>query len=188
MSRRLRWKPLAITAAAVLCIYLPIITLDSDSGAILYWLAVLLFTFGCLVVAFTFTFTRKWRDALTLTGIAVVCVSMSVAFFSRSYFLRVSYRWAFHADLYKGQLLARHASIPSGLSYMQWDGWGFAGSDTFVFLVYDPGDRLKHVTRTGFGVKVEGLPCEVQEIRRLERGWYTAVPFTNEDLLSCNPK
>ena len=106
IPRQLRWKPLAIAAAISTVIYLPIIALDSDNGAILHWLAILLFTFGCLAVAFTFTLMSKWRNTLTFIGIAIVCIVVSMALFSRSYFLRGSHRCVFQANTYKARLLA----------------------------------------------------------------------------------
>lgn len=183
--RRLRWKALAVTAAASMAVYTPIIALDSDTGSILYWEALLLAFLGCFAIAFTFTITGKRRDAITLLGVAFVCTVVSISLFWNHYALRTTYRWAFHASAYKRRLFARHDSDPNGMIYMDWDGWGMAGSDTEAYLVHDPTDRLRFSSRGRYGLRAQGLACEVWKIRRLEKEWYSVVFFTNEGWGAC---
>ncbi len=178
---RLRWKPLALAGAATMCIYAPIIISGDDGIGILYWLALLTGILGLVLTAAILIFTKSRRNATTLVGVAAVLVLISITLSRYDYTLRTSYRWTFHSDMYKQQLIAQHGLAPGGITYMDWDGWGFAGvGDTEVYLVHDPSDNLKNAVHAKYGIKAEALPCEVGQIRRLEKDWYSVVFFTNE--------
>ena len=77
---------------------------------------------------------------------------------------------------YKARVLAQ----PSGeeLKHAEWDGWGFAGADTTVFLVFDPTDSLAEELGAQPPVKARGLPCEVVRVRRLDSQWYAVLFYT----------
>ena len=153
---RLPWKPLAFAGLAAVCISARIIISGDSGDTISYWLGLLAVSFSLLITAAVLAFTKSRRNALTLVGIAAISVFVSFVLFRYDYALRTSYRWTFHSGMYKQQLYARHDSTPGGLTYMDWDGWGFAGSETEVYLVHDPGDNLKHAVRSKYGVKAEG--------------------------------
>jgi len=68
---------------------------------------------------------------------------------------------------------------------MEWDGWGFAGSDTVVYLVYDPNDSLVPAVRSHSSGNFKGIPCEVWHVRRLESNWYSVVFYTETAWNSC---
>jgi hypothetical protein len=78
---------------------------------------------------------------------------------------------------YKAQVLAQPPS--EELKHADWDGSGFAGADTTVFLVFDPTDSLAAATGALPPIKARGLPCEVVRIRRLDRRWYTVLFYTD---------
>jgi hypothetical protein len=72
------------------------------------------------------------------------------------------------------------------LKHVEWDGWGFAGSDTVVYLVFDPDNSLASAARIGAPGKLHGIPCEVPHVRRLEHQWYTVLFYTDTDWDHCN--
>lgn len=51
-------------------------------------------------------------------------------------------RWMFWSGSYKAQVLAQPDSTNNELKHIEWDGWGGAGMDTTVYLVFDPTDSL----------------------------------------------
>ena len=178
LLRQFRWKPLVSTAGGCACIYAPIVAVDSSNGALLYWLVFLLLLFCSLAVASIFVFTGKggmrshWSaSALFAQSQADICSSTSTHYapLIAGPFTRCSIKNSFSLNM---------RLPPMGL---EWDGWGFAGSDTKVYLVHDPEDRIRHMRRTKNGVRVEGLPCEIWKVRRLEKQWYSVVFFTNEN-------
>ena len=86
-------------------------------------------------------------------------------------------RWLLLSGSYKAQVLAQPPS--KELKHAEWDGWGFAGADTTVFLVFDPTDSLAGATKAPPPIKSEALPCEVVRIRRLARQWYAVLFYTD---------
>jgi hypothetical protein len=61
------------------------------------------------------------------------------------------------------------------------DGWGFAGSDTVVYVVFDPTNSLAGAAKSRAPGKFKGIPCEVSRVRRLESQWYSVVFYTDTD-------
>jgi hypothetical protein len=66
------------------------------------------------------------------------------------------------------------------LRHIEWDGWGWAGMDTTVFLVFDPADSLSTAAKSHQPGKYNGLPCEVSRVRRLRSHWYNVQFYTDE--------
>jgi hypothetical protein len=46
-------------------------------------------------------------------------------------------KWFARSHDYKSEVLAQPSSIGE-LRHIEWDGWGWAGQDTTVYLVFDP--------------------------------------------------
>jgi len=66
------------------------------------------------------------------------------------------------------------------LKHIEWDGWGWGGQDTTVYLVFDPTNSLSAAAKVGQPGKFSGIPCEVFLVHRLESQWYTVQFYTNE--------
>lgn len=88
-------------------------------------------------------------------------------------------RWLARSHNYKSEILAQPTAVGE-LKHIEWDGWGWAGQDTTVYLVYDPIDSLAAAAKGQKPGKFNGIPCEVFRVRRLENCWYTVQFYTNE--------
>ena len=88
-------------------------------------------------------------------------------------------KWLAKSQNYKSEVLAQPTAIGE-LKHIEWDGWGWAGQDTTVYLVFDPTDSLSVAAKRQLPGKFSGLPCEVFLVRRLENHWYTVQFYTNE--------
>jgi hypothetical protein len=88
-------------------------------------------------------------------------------------------RWLARSHNYKSEVLAQPTAVGE-LKHIEWDGWGWAGQDTTVYLVYDPTDSLAAAAKGQRPGKFNGIPCEVFRVRRLESYWYTVQYYTNE--------
>jgi hypothetical protein len=88
-------------------------------------------------------------------------------------------RWLAKSQDYKSEVLAQPAAIGE-LKHIEWDGWGWAGQDTTVYLVFDPTDSLSAAAKSQRPGKFSSLPCEVFLVRRMEDHWYTVQFYTNE--------
>ena len=95
-------------------------------------------------------------------------------------------RWLVNSARYKREVLAPPTGSTVGLKHIEWDGWGFGGNDTVVYLVFDPDNALAHAARSGLAGKYRGLPCEVYRVRRFQSQWYTVQFYTDTDWNGCD--
>lgn len=95
-------------------------------------------------------------------------------------------RWFFHSAKYKAEVLAQAPEKNGALRHSEWDGWGWAGQDTTVYLVFDPDNSLAQAARVDRPGRYPGIPCEVPSVRRLASGWYTVRFYTNSDWNHCS--
>jgi len=160
-------------AASFVFIVLSLTLASSDLGAAL--------CFGIALVSalllFVFCVTRKGRKRLAALLVVMTYV-FAVMLLKMNYSLiRDHVRWLFLSGEYKAQVLAQSPS--KELRHAEWDGWGFAGADTTVFLVYDPTDSLAGAAEALPPIKSRALPCEVGRVRRLDRQWYAVLFYTD---------
>src|SRR5271157_2347825 len=87
-------------------------------------------------------------------------------------------RWLLWSRDYKSQVLSQPSSSSGDLKHIEWDGWGWAGMNTAVYLVFDPTDSLSPAAKNHQSGRLNGVPCEVFRVRRLESQWYTAQLYT----------
>jgi hypothetical protein len=71
------------------------------------------------------------------------------------------------------------------VAHIEWDGWGFAGSDTVVYAVYDASDSLALAADRHLSGKVPGVPCGVSGVQRLEKHWYSVAMYTDTNWNDC---
>jgi hypothetical protein len=70
--------------------------------------------------------------------------------------------------------------VTGDLKHIEWDGWGWAGQDTTVYLVFDLADSLSNAARNQRSGKFDGIPCEVPVVKQLEKNWYLVQFYTDE--------
>jgi hypothetical protein len=87
---------------------------------------------------------------------------------------------------YKDTVLAQKSRANGEFRHVEWDGWGWGGQDTTVFLVFDPTDSLSSAASIHQPGKFDGIPCAVPEVNRLESQWYAVRFYTNQDWDRCN--
>ena len=81
-------------------------------------------------------------------------------------------RWLVWSRFYKAEVLAQPNSGNEELKHIEWDGWGWGGQDFSVFLVFDPTDSLSGPAQNNQSGKLNGIPFEVADVRRMESHWY----------------
>jgi hypothetical protein len=131
--------------------------------------------------------TRRSKGKLISQIVVSLCVVVLLSALLLVKYNEVStfVRWSLHSKAYKTEVLAQSSSIDGQLKHIEWDGWGFAGADTTVYLVFDPSDSLATSTGDHSGGKIAGIPCEVPLVHRLESHWYTVMFYTNTDWDHC---
>src|SRR5207237_9461811 len=84
---------------------------------------------------------------------------------------------------YKSEVLRDSAFTNSELKHVEWegDGWGSAATgDWMGYVVFDPSDSLAEASKSRVPAKVNGIPCTVVSVRRLEHQWYSVVLDMNQ--------
>ncbi len=146
---------------------------DGDLAGVGVYLV--LFFFDVYLLAQIFKNRRRVRILALI--LLILFSGLLYAMFRHYNDVRGTVRWMVEGFAYKREVLNQHVS--QGLRHAEWDGWGMAGQDTDVYLVYDPSDSLANAARSGSPGKYSGLPCEVYRVHRLESHWYTVHFYTN---------
>jgi hypothetical protein len=96
--------------------------------------------------------------------------------------LRPKVRWAFFSHKFKLQVLGQPNQPRDAFKHLEWDGWGGAPvGDWTAYVVFDPADSLN----TAVSGKVRGIPCDVQNIKKLEPQWYSVTLQVNQWWEQC---
>lgn len=164
---RLGWRMPVYGALAAVLIFMPL--LISSSSEVLYWFLIvpaLAFTGLCVLI---YAAVRKdlWVAVMVPAFFAV-----SAVMFVGSFSIRTSTRWLLWSGEYKKQVLAEPAPFNGDLKHIEWDGSGFAGTDTTFFLVFDPTNSLATAAHNNQFGKFKGIPCDVSEVDRMDSHWY----------------
>ena len=120
-----------------------------------------------------------WISLEGLAAVVLLAVVLVIAW--NTYAVRAAIKWFVRSHDYKAQVLAQPTYASGSLKHIEWDGWGWAGQDTTVYLVFDPTDSLTAAATRNEAGKPHGLPCEVARVVRLESHWYTVQMYTNAD-------
>jgi hypothetical protein len=115
--------------------------------------------------------------ALFIAASLVITAAVAWNFYS----IRTAAKWFMWSQRYKREVLAQSGGTAGELKHIEWDGWGFPGAgDTTVYLVFDSTDSLSVAAANHGPGKFDGIPCEVAQVRQLERHWYTVQFYTDE--------
>jgi hypothetical protein len=184
---RFNWRLPLYAAAGALIIFLPISFYSSQWGTFLYLIgAVPIISFVLLVIGIVLAIRREPRRALAIVAALFVLWGVSWALLRNELRMRSEVRWLWSSKAYKAQVLAQPVPANGDLKHIEWDGWGFPGAgDTTVYLVFDPNDSLAEPSRNRASGKFSGIPCEVPEIHRLEKDWYTVLFYTDRGWDHC---
>jgi hypothetical protein len=114
--------------------------------------------------------------ALFVAAFLVIAAAVAWNFYS----IRTATKWFMWSQRYKSEVLAQPGRTAGELKHIEWDGWGWAGQDTTVYLVFDSTDSLSVAAANRAPGKFNGIPCEVAQVRQLESHWYTVRFYTDE--------
>jgi hypothetical protein len=157
-----------------IAVALPIALAGNNTGVFLTLPVAALLALGYLI-AFFWNLKRRPVDSFGMILVLVVGGWFCLKYANDG---RDEVRWLLGSKAYQAAVLAQPTGSTGELKHIEWDGWGFAGADTTVYLAYDPDDSLATAARTRFAGKVSGVPCPVARVHRLEKRWYTVMTFT----------
>jgi hypothetical protein len=182
---RFDWRlPLFITIGA--SIVLVPITVYDDFGQFLFIvLTTPIVSFVLLVMAIVAAIRMNRLRSLSILSALVAYCAVSWFLLRSSAEVRAEGRWLLWSKKYKAEMLTQVAPTNGELKHVEWDGFGWAGAETVVYLVFDPSDSLAHAAKSDSPGKFNGIPCEVPLVHRLERNWYSVRFYTNSGWGMC---
>ena len=169
------WFPICAAGCGALVLF-PLTVASSDLSAIFY--ALITVPSVCVLLFLTY-YNNQGRRRVAVLSIFAVFVFFTAVLFTHFLDTRDSVRWFIYGRSLKAEVLAQPDPIPTSLKHIEWEGWGFAGSDTTVYLVFDPKDALAHAANLQKSGRFASLPCEVYRVRRRENEWYTVQFYTD---------
>jgi hypothetical protein len=169
------WRPSLYAAILALAVYLPLmLSKEFDLAAMIYFFALLpALTLLLALVLGIVWFIKKRAPGRSILLMMVVYWAVSAVLYVNSESLRAQLKWVWGASEFKSQVLAHPSKTPGEFSHAEWDGWGMFGMDTKVYLVFDPTNSLSLAAARHSNGVIQGIPCIVASIRRLESQWYS---------------
>jgi hypothetical protein len=179
------WRlPLAALLATP-AIFLVLAIIQSESLVYLFFVVPIISIF-LIAFAVHSVIVRKNRRCLSILSMLAIFWLLSVPLFKNYLAVRSSARWSIWSNDFKAKVAAQPASPNGDLKHVSWDGWGWGGENTEVYLVFDQTDSLSSAAKSHQPGKFDGLPCKVDRVFRLERDWYAAQFYTASDWGHCN--
>ncbi len=178
---RLGWRIPAIGIVAAVLLLFSLFLFTSHPGVWVLFIVIpcLLLLALVLLVFLIFRRTRRRAAELLLATVVFVGVTMLGLLYQQT--LRPAVRWAFLSQQFKTQVL-NQSNDPSGdFKHIEWDGWGGGPvGDWTAYVVFDPTNSLQTEAGHEHPGKIQGIPCDVLSIQRLEPRWYSVTLEMNE--------
>jgi len=178
------WLPAAALLGTPL-IFLIVAISQSESLVYLFLVVPIISVVLIVLAVYSAIAKKKGRCVPILSMLAIFWV-LSVPLFKNYPAIRSAGRWLIWSNDYKAQVTAQPNPSNGNLKHLNWDGWGWGGENTEVYLVFDPSDSLSAAAKIHQPGKFSGLPCKVPLVFRLERNWYAAQFYTGTDWDHCN--
>jgi hypothetical protein len=164
---QLGWRMSMYAALAAVLVFLPLL-ISSNTDA-LYLFAIVP---GLVVIGICVLIYAVIRKKLPLAVMVATFCAVSAVAFLYNFQIRTFTRWFLWSDQYENKVLAEPTARNGELKHIEWDGWGWGGQDFSVFLVFDPTDSLSGPAQNNQSGKLDGIPCEVSGVRRMDSHWY----------------
>ena len=187
----INWRPPLCGAFVVFAIFISLAVCQADTALFSYLFLVgpCLILISIVLLLYT-TFGKgrlKRRTVWATLGVVWLSFAGSFALDVRYHpAMRTTARWLVWSHNYKDKVLAEQTPTDGEFKHVEWDGWGWAGMDTTVYIVFDPKDSLSAAASIHQPGKFDGIPCKVPSVKRLESQWYTVTFYTDENWNHCN--
>jgi hypothetical protein len=176
------WLPFFAVVGALI-LFIPLMIYGVDIDEMLY---IFISVPNICIIIIVVAMLKKGLHRKAVLSMLVVYIAVSWGLFKNSNELRWTTRWLLWSKDYKAKVLAQPNPANGELRHVEWDGWGWGGNDTVVYLVFDPSDSLSAAAKNYSSGKFSGIPCEAYRVRRMESHYYTALFYTDTGWNSCN--
>lgn len=181
MRRKWLFAPIGGAISGFIC-FLPFLYLkDFEFESLFYLLALLAITlgFGAALLLRLLIYRRWVNGAFVVMALSFWVVSIGM--FLSVDDLRPSARWLVTSESLRQRVLREPLDPVTGLQHIEWDGWGWAGMDTTVYLVYDPSDTLIDEIRRNPKGRFAAIAERTAKSQRLGRNWYSLRFYTGDE-------
>ena len=186
ITHHLNWKlPLYMTiGASVLLLALFVISANASLIYALFIAPILCLTLITLLIVAAVS--RKPRPFFRVLLTIAAVIACSWLLLKNEATLRPQLRWLLWSNRFKAAVLAQANPARGQFRHIEWDGWGGAPvGDWTSYVVFDPTDSLAAAFNSHLPGKFKGIPCDVDEVRRLETHWYSVTLSMNEWWEQC---
>ncbi|MGD0404037.1 MAG: hypothetical protein ABSB66_12670 [Candidatus Acidiferrales bacterium] len=163
-----------------------IVAISQSESLVYLFVVVPIISLLLIVFAVLSLIARKNRRCLAILLMLAIFWLLSVPLFQNYLAIRSAARWMIWSNDFKAMVAAQPAPANGNVKHLDWDGWGWGGENTAVYLVFDPTDSLSPAASSHQPGKFTGLPCKVVRVLRLEPNWYAAQFYTATDWNHCN--
>jgi uncharacterized membrane protein len=182
---RFNWRLPVYAAIGTLIFFSPVMIYGGNSD-VLYVILMVLLSIILILVALALAFFKRWGTIVTIFSMLLTNGVLSLCLLKNVDELHGLTKWYFHSREFRTQLMAQPNPANGEFKHIEWDGSGFAGMETVVYLVFDPTDSLATAAKSHSPGKFSGIPCEVDRVWRLESHYYTVLFYTDTGWDSCN--
>lgn len=181
---KLRFVIIGAAAAILLLFSLTLFASDPTLYELILIAPCVVFLLFILLLLLAIPRTRRGSAKLLLATAAFIATAIIGSQFEAT--LRPALRWAFFSRKFKSQVLSQTAQPSGTFKHVEWDGWGGAPvGDWTAYVVFDPTDSLENVTGRLHPGVVQGIPCEVLRVQKLEPRWYSVTLEVSEWWDTC---
>jgi hypothetical protein len=163
-----------------------ILAISQSESLVYLFFVVPIVSIFLIVFAVISAIAKKKRRCLAILSTLAIFWFLSVPLFKNYLAIRSAARWSIWSNDFKAKVTAQPTPADGNVKHLDWDGWGWGGENTEVYLVFDPTDSLSAAANSHQPGKFSGLPCKVDRVFRLERNWYAAQFYTATDWNHCN--
>jgi hypothetical protein len=166
-------------------LFVTLVTEMFDFGPVVYFLFAAIATLAALVIAILLAVARRYRRCLSVVTMILVIFATSLILFRNDFLIHTWGRWITQDSQSSAAVLAQPAPAAGDLKHVEWDGWGWGGNDTTVYLVFDPSDSLASAAKNHWSGRISPALCGIARLQRLKKHWYSVVFYTNEAWGDC---
>jgi hypothetical protein len=180
------WLPFLIAIAASAVSILIFLSGSFDVNEIVYlFVGVPVVSLILAILLFALGKRRRRTLGISIQLSLLSYWAVTAVFHFNGVAVRDTIRWIQKGKEYRASVFKQPQPPNGELRHVEWDGWGWAGMDTNVYLVFDPSNSLAEHSGSHNAGKLRGIPCEVPGIRKLESNWYVVKFYTDASWNEC---
>src|ERR1700679_267974 len=161
---RFNWKLSAWAALGAIILFVTLVTEMFDFGLVVYFLFAAIAILTSLIIAIVLAVARLYRRCLSVAAMILVMLATSLILLRNDFLIHTWGRWITQGSQSRAAVLAQPTPSAGDLKHVEWDGWGWGGNDTTVYLVFDPSDSLASAAKNHSPGRISPALCGVSRI------------------------